>query len=59
MLFFYLQCSAHAAPIMLALTAFHIIHSFAHTLKFQNDDSVNIVKVSANKYITSWSTHLM
>ena len=32
----------------------YTIHRFAHTPKFQNGDALNVVKVYANVYITSW-----
>ena len=55
LIFFNLQCSANAVSSMLVGTAFYLIHRFAHTLKFQNDDVPNIAKVYANMYIfTSW-----
>ena len=47
-----LQCSANALSSMLQGTAFYLIHRFAHTLKFQNNDELNIVKVYANMYIS-------
>ena len=51
--FFYLQCTANAVSSMLVGTAFYLIHKFAHTLKFQNDDVLNIAKVYSNMYIFS------
>ena len=51
--FFYLQCTANAVSRMLVGTAFYLIHRFAHTLKFQNDDVLNIAKVYSNMYIFS------
>ena len=51
--FFYLQYTANAVSSMLVGTAFYLIHRFAHTLKFQNDDVLNIAKVYSNMYIFS------
>ena len=45
------HCSANALSSMLQGTAFYLIHRFAHTLKFQDDDVLNIAKVYANIYI--------
>jgi len=45
------HCSANALSSMLQGTAFYLIHRFAHTLKFQDDDVLNIAKVYANMYI--------
>ena len=45
-----LQSSVNAISSMLVGTAFYLIHRFAHTLKFQNDNVLNIAKVYANMY---------
>ena len=45
-----IQCSANALSSMLQGTAFYLIHRFAHTPKFQNDDVQNIAKVYTNMY---------
>ena len=50
---FYFQCNANAVSSMLVGTAFYLIHTFAHTLKFQNDDVLNIAKVYSIMYIFS------
>ena len=46
------HCSANALSSMLQGTAFYLIHRFAHTLKFQDDDDVlNIASVCKHVHI--------
>ena len=49
--FLNLQCSANAVSSMLVgLTAFYLFPRFAHTLKFQSNDVLNVAKVYAYMY---------